>query len=79
MLDAIENSLAEMGVVITVTRQDLIRRLSPIIGKNMGLFPSAIISMEGEVENWLENNSALEVEQRFKEELKKSRADGLRI
>ena len=76
-LDAIENSLAEMGVAITVTRQDLIRRLSPIIGKNMGLFPSAIISMEGEVENWLENNSALEVEQRFKEELKKSRADGL--
>lgn len=76
-LDAIENSLAEMGVAITVTRQDLIRRLSPIIGKNMGLFPSAIISMEGEVENWLENNSALEVEQRFREELKKSRADRL--
>ena len=69
-LNAIENSLAEMGVAITVTRQDLIRRLSPIIGKKMGLFPSAIISMEGEVENWLENNSALEVEQRFREELK---------
>ena len=42
----------------------------------MGLFPSAIISMEGEVENWLEDNSALEVEQRFREELKKSRAKG---
>ena len=75
-LNAIENSLAEMGVAIAVTRQDLIRRLSPIIGKSMGLFPSAIISMEGEVENWLEDNSALEVEQRFREELKKSRAKG---
>tara|TARA_X000000950_G_C13893398_1_gene651780 strand:- start:95 stop:1303 length:1209 start_codon:yes stop_codon:yes gene_type:complete len=75
-LNAIENTLAEMGVAITVTRQDLIRRLSPIIGKKMGLFPSAVISMEGEVENWLEDNSALEVEQRFREELKKSRADG---
>ena len=75
-LNAIENSLAEMGVAIAVTRQDLIRRLSPIIGKNMGLFPSAIISMEGEVEHWLEDNSALEVEQRFREELKKSRANG---
>ena len=42
----------------------------------MGLFPSAIISMQGEVENWLEDNSALEVEQRFRDELKKSRADG---
>ena len=75
-LNAIENSLAEMGVAIAVTRQDLIRRLSPIIGKSIGLFPSAIISMEGEVENWLEDNSALEVEQRFREELKKSRAKG---
>ena len=75
-LNAIENSLAEMGVAIAVTRQDLIKRLSPIIGKNMGLFPSAIISMEGEVENWLEEDSALEVEQRFREELKKSRANG---
>ena len=75
-LNAIENSLAEMGVAIVVTRQDLIRRLSPIIGKNMGLFPSAIISMEGEVESWLEDGSALEVEQRFREELKKSRANG---
>ena len=75
-LNAIENSLAEMGVAIAVTRQDLIRRLSPIIGKNMGLFPSAIISMEGEVESWLEDGSALEVEQRFREELKKSRANG---
>ena len=75
-INAIENSLAEIGVAIAVTRQDLIRRLSPIIGKSMGLFPSAIISMEGEVENWLEDNSALEVEQRFREELKKSRAKG---
>ena len=75
-LNAIENSLAELGVAIVVTRQDLIRRLSPIIGKNMGLFPSAIISMEGEVESWLEDGSALEVEQRFREELKKSRANG---
>ena len=75
-LNAIENSLAEMGVAIVVTRQDLIRRLSPIIGKNMGLFPSAIISMEGEVESWLEDGSALEVEQKFREELKKSRANG---
>jgi DNA replication and repair protein RecF len=75
-LNAIENSLAEMGVAIVVTRQDLIRRLSPIIGKNMGLFPSAIISMEGEVESWLEDGSALEAEQKFREELKKSRANG---
>jgi len=75
-LNAIENSLAELGVAIALTRQDLIRRLSPIIGKNMGLFPSAFIYMEGEVENWLEGNSALEVEQRFREELKKSRANG---
>ena len=75
-LNAIENSLAELGVAIALTRQDLIRRLSPIIGKNMGLFPSAFIYMEGEVENWLEGNSALEVEQRFREELKKSRAKG---
>ena len=75
-LNAIENSLAELGVAIALTRQDLIRRLSPIIGKNMGLFPSAIIYMEGEVENWLEDNSALEVEQRFREELKKSRTNG---
>ena len=42
----------------------------------MGLFPSAIISMEGEVESWLEDGSALEVEQKFREELKKSRANG---
>ena len=75
-LNAIENSLAEMGVAIVVTRQDLIRRLSPIIRKNMGLFPSAIISMEGEVESWLEDGSALEAEQKFREELKKSRANG---
>ena len=76
-LEALENSLAEMGVAIVVTRQDLIRRLSPIIGKSMGLFPGAIISIEGKIETWLKDRSALDVEQKFKEELKQSRLNRL--
>ena len=76
-LEALENSLAEMGVAIVVTRQDFIRRLSPIIGKSMGLFPGAIISIEGKIETWLKDRSALDVEQKFKKELKQSRLNRL--
>ena len=41
-LNAIENSLAEMGVAIAVTRQDLIRRLSPIIERVWVYFPALL-------------------------------------
>ena len=43
----------------------------------MGLFPGAIISIEGKIETWLKDRSALDVEQKFKEELKQSRLNRL--
>ena len=66
---ALETKIAEMGVAIIAARCDLIARLAPIASLSFGPFPGVILTISGQVEDWLSSGSALEAEDRFKDEL----------
>jgi len=70
---ALEAQIAETGVAIVAARRDLIRRLSPIVEQRVDPFPSAILSVDGIVERWLDNGPALAVEDKLKEGLEQAR------
>ena len=70
---ALEAQIAETGVAIVAARRDLIHRLSPIVEQRVGPFPGAMLSVDGIVERWLENDPALEVEEKLKEGLEEAR------
>ncbi len=76
-LSALEQQMAETGVAITAARLEYVRRLmNARKASDNASFPRARFSVKGYVEEWLENGNvpALEVEDRFKESLKSSRA-----
>jgi DNA replication and repair protein RecF len=64
-----------MGVAIIAARCDLIARLAPIAGLSFGPFPGVVLTISGQVEDWLSAGPALEAEDRFKEELILARKD----
>ncbi len=78
-LDTIESQISELSISITARRLDLVDTLDNLYKnelKNNSLtdyFPSAGIIIEGKIENFLLNSSALEAEDYIKMELKKSR------
>lgn len=73
-LDAAENEIASLGVAVAAGRRETVLRLSAIIDEGKeGPFPWAEIAIEGEIENLLGYQSALMVEERFRELLTASR------
>lgn len=79
-LSVLEETIAEKGVAIAAARRDIVSRLTYFLEKEPDdLFPSAIITLNGLLENWLEEMPAIDVEECFREKLKASRhlyADG---
>lgn len=75
-LNALEQQMAETAGAIAAARLEYVQRLQ-IASKtaDTGAFPRSHISVQGTLEEWLEEGSfsALEVEERFKENLKSSR------
>ena len=70
---ALENKIAETGVAIVAARRELVNRLGPIASRSLGPFPGAILKLVGDIECWLSNAAALEVEDRYKRELIEAR------
>ena len=70
---ALENKIAETGVAIVAARRELVNRLEPIASLSLGPFPGAILKLVGDIECWLSNTAALEVEDRYKRELIEAR------
>tara|TARA_S200000501_G_scaffold311973_1_gene302840 strand:- start:1382 stop:2440 length:1059 start_codon:yes stop_codon:yes gene_type:complete len=70
---ALENKIAETGVAIVAARRELVNRLGPIASLSLGPFPGAILKLVGDIECWLSNAAALEVEDRYKRELIEAR------
>ena len=70
---ALENKIAETGVAIVAARRELVSRLGPIASVSLGPFPGAILKLVGDIECWLSHASALEVEDRYKNELIEAR------
>ena len=73
-LSVLENTIAEKGCAIAVTRLNFVDDLTTISKLNEGLFPASTLEMVGELEDWIRLDSALIVEDRLKETLEKTRA-----
>ena len=74
-LSILEQRMAEKGCAIAVARLDLMESLSGRCMQGHDPFPSISIEMTGQIENWVSQSSALQVEDRIKEELESSRAN----
>lgn len=72
-LTAVEETLAAHAVAVAAARRESIARLSAALQEAQGPFPRATLAITGEVEDWLEELPAVEVEHRLCEALRTAR------
>lgn len=72
-LASLERRAAEAGVAIAAARRQSVATLASALADEPGRFPRPDLRVAGEVEAWLEERSAVEVEERFAEALAASR------
>ncbi|MGI9510777.1 MAG: DNA replication/repair protein RecF [Geminicoccaceae bacterium] len=72
-LDALETRAAASAVAIAAARRQTVKALSDVLGTDPGLFPRPTIALDGTVEGWLAELSALDAEQKLAECLKQGR------
>ena len=75
-LSAIEASLAESAIAVTAARQALITDLNAEAANGWFGFPGVALQLEGTVEGWLAEGTALDAEDRFIAEAKSRRTAG---
>ena len=75
-LSAIEASLAESAVAVTAARQSLISDLNAEAAEGWFGFPGVALRLDGTLESWLEEGSALAAEDRFIADARARRAVG---
>ncbi len=75
-LSAIEASLAESAVAVTAARQSLISDLNAEAAEGWLGFPGVALRLDGTLESWLEEGSALAAEDRFIADARARRAAG---
>jgi DNA replication and repair protein RecF len=68
-LKTLEKNMAERAMAVAVARRELISRLGPLAVKGMDSFPGAFLSLQGEIDDWLNNGPALEAEDRYRTKL----------
>jgi DNA replication and repair protein RecF len=76
-LDAIEHEVAELGIAVAAARAETVRRLMTEIGSSRDVsspFPSASLSLEGWMDAELGSRPAIEVEDRYRANLREGRA-----
>jgi DNA replication and repair protein RecF len=76
-LDSIERETAELAVAVAAARMETVRRLSAALAdakENKVMFPRAIISLQGWMEEQLADHAAVEVEDRYRDLLHENRA-----
>jgi DNA replication and repair protein RecF len=76
-LDAIEHEVAELGVAVAAARTETVRRIAGEIASARdpaSLFPSASLALEGWMENDLAVAPAIEIEDRYRANLREARA-----
>lgn len=77
-VSSLESRMAEHGVAVAAARLDAIDKLSQAISESQSAFPSAVLSLGGDLEQGLLNRPALEVETEFCERLVSSRQQDAR-
>lgn len=73
-LAALEETMAGYSVAIAAARRDVVARLSGAMDDGIDPFPRATLSVEGDVESWLDSMPAVEAEQRLRASWLDSRA-----
>lgn len=73
-LASVEDSMVRHGVAVAARRREAVARLSAHCRVDDGPFPDAEIAMAGDLETWLDEAPALEVEDRFREHLRENGA-----
>lgn len=73
-LASIEDSMVRHGIAVAVARADLLARLSRAGTMAVGPFPAARMALAGDLENWLENLPAIEVEDKMRAALRDGRS-----
>jgi len=68
-LDALETRAVSSAIAIAAARRQTVRALSAILAADPGRFPRPDIRLDGSVETWLSDLSALDAEQRLAEAL----------
>jgi DNA replication and repair protein RecF len=74
-LDAIEARAAGTGVAIAAARRQTVSALATVLGTETGPFPRPNIHLEGTVETWLSDLSALDAEQKLARTFKTHRQE----
>ncbi len=75
-MDAIEHEVAELAIAVAAARAETVRRLASEIAASRddaAVFPTAQIALDGEIERALENESATEIEERYRAKLRDNR------
>ncbi|SCA56979.1 DNA replication and repair protein RecF [Candidatus Terasakiella magnetica] len=73
-LSGLEEQMATKAVAVAAARKDIGQRLNILAVEGYGPFPGARLTPTGMVENWLDEFSALEVEDKFRAFLAEHRA-----
>jgi DNA replication and repair protein RecF len=74
-LDAVEHETAELAVAVAGLRAETVRRLGAVLsGQAHSAFPPGEIALSGWMENLLSAQSALAVEERYRDVLRENRA-----
>ncbi len=73
-LASLERRAAEAGVAIAAARRQTVAALVGALAEDPGRFPRPGLQVTGDVEGWLDDASAVEVEERFAAALADSRA-----
>ncbi|MGD9508065.1 MAG: DNA replication/repair protein RecF [Geminicoccaceae bacterium] len=74
-LSAIEKRMAESAVAVTAARRELVSELDGELAQAPHHFPRPHLVLDGELEEWLDEEPAVEVEQRLAETLAGSREE----
>ncbi|MEN8236985.1 MAG: DNA replication/repair protein RecF [Pseudomonadota bacterium] len=72
-LSILEQRMAQEGVAVAVARRDFLSELSKSFNTKDSIFPTPCVSMQGGVDEWLEQAAAVDVEHRLAQELKMRR------
>lgn len=72
-LDALETRAAASAVAIAAARRQTVKALSSVLATDPGPFPRPTLALQGAVEGWLSELSALDTEQRLLESFKVDR------
>lgn len=72
-LSALEDQMASRAVAVAAARKDIGNRLNILAVEGYGPFPGASLAPKGLIEDWLEGESALGVEDRFRTFLAENR------